>query len=127
MEIKITEVRSPMKDTVIKITDVHSPMHEGDKLSNAITSHFIYIKKQFHQEISLLIKEISQFSSTDYNKIESISTLKFKIGEIEYYSKKGNLYITIPKTQMDGIKLIVEKHFGYVPSEIDEDTIEVSL
>lgn len=98
-----------------------------EKLRDAINKHLLFINRGHFKHIYFLIKEVSEFTSSDYNKIQSISTLRFKIGEIEYYPKKGNLYISLPDNLIEGIKLISEKYFTCIECtkeyEGDENSI----
>ncbi|MBL0329093.1 MAG: hypothetical protein IPP64_06680 [Bacteroidetes bacterium] len=100
-----------------------------DPLSNAIVKHFKFVSQQYFDGIYMLIKEISQHTSSDCENIESITGIRFKIGEILFYPKNGNVHIITPDGQLDGIRQIAETYFHYVDCykewEDDEESILV--
>jgi hypothetical protein len=96
-------------------------------LSKAIVGHFKFINRHFYEVIYLFIKEISETSAFDYNNIESVTGIRFKIGEIEYYPPKGNLLINMPDSLIEQIRPIANKYFNYstIEKEWQDDDFSI--
>ncbi|MFL5766093.1 MAG: hypothetical protein ACJ77K_19265 [Bacteroidia bacterium] len=104
-------------------------MKGTDCLSDAIIKHFKFVNRSYFDEIYLVMKEIAELLSVDYNKVETITGFRFKIGDIIYYHKKGNVHIIVPDKLLDLALIIARKYFRDVDSEkeyeYDEDSVIV--
>lgn len=98
-----------------------------DNLSNTIAKQFKFIGKRYYEAIYLFIKEVSEQHSIDHNNTKIITGFRFKVGEIEYFPKNGNLLLTVPDDHIENIRPILENHFPFFDIEKEREYDEYSI
>lgn len=109
------------------------PSFDGpDGITLAVKHHFSYIRGDSHPYIVFFIEELIKSVPFESKLIETYSGTRFKIGEIAFYPKKGNLHLEVPKKLIDVVKQIAENIF--VDTEVvspgfydDELTLVIGL
>lgn len=82
-----------------------------DGIVLAVKQHFSYIRGDSHPYIVFFIEELIKSVPFESKLIETSSGARFKIGEITFYSKKGNLHLEVPKNLMGEVKQVADNIF----------------
>lgn len=96
---------------IINYPIVSCQANDDDELTKVIVTNLKFIRSFYFENIYSFVKEVSNFLSYDYNKIEKLSLVRFKIGEIEYGAKSGNLILILHSREVIKIEHLLRKYF----------------
>lgn len=98
----------------------NQPSFEGrEGIAKAVRHHFKFIRSDAHAHIfHLLMELIKELKLEDY-KVDSYSGTCFKIGELGFYPKVGNLHIDAPDQLIPAIKTVADNIF--VSTEVTKE------
>ena len=94
------------------------PSFEGPEgIHKAVNNHFSFIRSSYHPYIAQFISDLIDSGQLTSTVIDTYNSTSFRIGELGFYPRRGNLHVEAPDHLRSEVKAIAERYFKVVEEE----------